>query len=92
MAFIVAGALLGAAAGGALGLTAAGLTGAWIGAGIGTAAGLGFGAAAYAYSRPRYWYPAPYSSYPYYASYAPYSYGVPQPYPQRVCPHCGVPF
>ncbi len=80
MAFILAGALLGAAAGGALGLTAAGITGAWIGAGIGTAAGIGLGAAAYAYSR-RYWYPMPYAPYPYFGSYAPSYAPTYAPYP-----------
>jgi hypothetical protein len=65
---LAAGALLGAAAGGSLGYVAAGLTGATIGVGAGALVGLGVGAAAYAMTRPVYWYPFPY---PYYGNYYP---------------------
>ena len=61
---ILAGALLGAAVGGALGYTAAGLTGAGIGLGVGALAGFGLGATVQAF-RPIYYYPVPY---PYYGN------------------------
>jgi hypothetical protein len=65
--FLLAGALLGAAAGGALGYTAAGLSGVALGVGVGALAGVGFGAAAYAFSRPVVLTPIPFpQSYGYY--------------------------
>ena len=73
---LAAGALLGAAAGGTLGYAAAGLTGAGVGIGVGALAGVGFGAAAYALSRPRYWYPAPFPYHP--------GYYTPVYFPRRV--------
>lgn len=61
---LAAGALLGAAAAGSIGYATAGASGAVIGASIGGVAGLGFGAAAYALSRPPYWYPPQYPGVP----------------------------
>lgn len=60
VAVLAAGALLGAAAGGAVGLTTAGVSGAAIGASLGAVGGATFGLAAYTLSRPPYWYPVPY--------------------------------
>jgi hypothetical protein len=69
---------MGAAAGGAIGWAGAGLTGATVGLGVGALAGLGFGAAAYALTRPIYWYPIPYPYYGYY--YRPIFYAGPPMY------------
>jgi hypothetical protein len=63
-------------------VAAAGLTGAAVGFGVGAVAGFG---AAYAFSRPRVWYPFPNQYYGYYNPYyyAPY-YASPAFYPRPV--------